>query len=147
MGLGFTLSHFPVLGGGVGFVGSCATSSLSGSLSSKSSWLLTFFNSNLINCPLVSFLRSFFSISILYGLVFKSFFPYLYYIVLSSSPFWVESLYPYSYPYYMVLFIRPFWVESLYGPPYPYYMVLFLSPFWVESLCSYPYVYTIVTFL
>ena len=49
MGLGFTLSHFPVLGGGVGlirFVGSCATSSLSGSLSSKSSWLLTFFNSN-----------------------------------------------------------------------------------------------------
>ena len=31
-----TFSHFPVLGGGVGFVGSCATSSLSGSLSSKS---------------------------------------------------------------------------------------------------------------
>ena len=60
-GLGFVLSHFPVLG----FVGSCATSSLNGSLSSKSSWLLAFFDSNLINCPLVSFLRSFFSISIL----------------------------------------------------------------------------------
>ena len=78
-----TLSHFPVLGGGVGFVGSCATSSLNGSLSSRSSWLLTFFNSNLISCPLVSFLRSFFSISILYGLVFKSFYsiPILYGLV------------------------------------------------------------------
>ena len=84
---------------------------------------------------------------VLYGLVFKSFFPYLYYMVLSLSLFWVESLYPYSYPYYMVLFLSPFWVESLYGPPYPYYMVLSLSPFWVESLCSYPYVYIIVTFL
>ena len=66
-------------GGLMHFVGSCATSSLKRSLSSKSSWLLTFFdffyfNSNLINCPLVSFLRSFFSISILYGLVFKSIF-------------------------------------------------------------------------
>ena len=51
---GFTLFHFPVLGGGVGlmrFAGSCATSTLNGSLSSKSSWLLTFLNSNLINCP------------------------------------------------------------------------------------------------
>ena len=78
-GLGFTLSHFPVLGGGGGlmlFVGSCATSSLNKSSSSKSSWLLTFFNSNLINCPLVSFLRSYFSIfsiPILYGLVFQPF--------------------------------------------------------------------------
>ena len=56
-----TLSHFPVLGGGLGlirFVRSCVTSSLNESLSSKSSWLLTSFNSNLINCPLVSFLRS-----------------------------------------------------------------------------------------
>ena len=66
-GFGLTLSHFPVLGGLIRFVGSCATSSLNGSLSSKSSWLLTFFdffcfNSNLINCPLVSFLRSYFSI-------------------------------------------------------------------------------------
>ena len=46
-GLSFTLSHFPVLGGGGGlmpFAGSCATSSLNGSLSSKSSWLLTFFD-------------------------------------------------------------------------------------------------------
>ena len=131
-GLGFTLSHFPVLSGGVGlicFVGSCVTSSLNGSLSSKSSWLLTFFNSNLINCPLVSFLRSFFSISILYGLVFKSIFPYLYYMVLSLRPFWVDLLYPYSYPYYVVFFLSPIWVESLYGPPYPYYMVLSLSPF------------------
>ena len=51
-GLGFMLSHFPVLGGGVGF--------------------FRRFINNLINCPLVSFLRSFFSISILYGLVFKS---------------------------------------------------------------------------
>ena len=51
MGLGFTLSHFPVLDGGVGF--------------------FHWFINNLINCPLVSFLRSFFSISILYGLVFK----------------------------------------------------------------------------
>ena len=145
-----TLSHFPVLRGGVGlicFVGSCATSSLNGSLSSKSSWLLTFFNSNLFNCPLVSFSGSFFSISILYGLVFKPFFLCLYYMVLSLSPFWVESLYPHSYQYYMILFLSPFWVESLYGPPYPYYMVLSLSPFWVESLCLYPYVYTIVTFL
>ena len=52
-GLGFTLSHFPVLGGAVGF--------------------FRWFINNLINCPLVSFLRSFFSISILYGLVFKPF--------------------------------------------------------------------------
>ena len=40
IGLGFTLSHFPVLGGEVGlmcFVGSCVTSSLNGSLSSESS--------------------------------------------------------------------------------------------------------------
>ena len=51
IGLGFTLSHFPVLGGGVGIF----------------RWLIN----NLINCPLVSFLRSFFSISILYGFVFK----------------------------------------------------------------------------
>ena len=51
-GLGFTLSYFPVLGGGVGF--------------------FHWFINNLIDCPLVSFLRSFFSISILYGLVFKS---------------------------------------------------------------------------
>ena len=82
MGLGFTLSHFPVLGGGVGLI-HFATSSLNGSLSSKSSWLLTFFNSNLINCPLVSFLRSFFYITILYGLVFKSIFsiPILYGLV------------------------------------------------------------------
>ena len=82
-GLGFMLSHFPVIGGGVGFVGSCATSSLNGSLLSKSSWLLTSFNSNLINCPLVSFLRSFFSVSILYGLVFKVLFfiPILYGLV------------------------------------------------------------------
>ena len=78
-GLGFTLSHFPVLGGGGGlmhFACSCATSSLNGSLLSKSSWLLTFFNNNLINCSLVSFLRSFFyifSIPILYDLVFKPF--------------------------------------------------------------------------
>ena len=50
-GLGFTLSHFPVLGGGVSF--------------------FCWFINNLINCPLVSFLRFFFSISILYGLVFK----------------------------------------------------------------------------
>ena len=60
-GLGFMLSHFPVLGGLMLFVGSCATSSLNRSLSSKSSWFLTFFDffcfdSNLINCPLVSFL-------------------------------------------------------------------------------------------
>ena len=47
----------------------------------------------------------------------------------------------------MVLSLSPFWVESIYSPPYPYYMVLSLSSFWVESLCSYPYVYTIVTFL
>ena len=150
MDLDFMLSYFPVLGGRGGFMlfaGSCATSSLNESLSSKSLWLLTFFNSNLIHCPLVSFLRSFFSISILHGLVFKSLFPYLYYTVLSLSPVWVESLYPYSYLYYMVLFLSPCWVESLYGPPYPYYMVLSLSPFWVESLCSYPYVYIIVTFL
>ena len=56
-GLGFTLSHFPVLGSGVGlirYVGSCAISFLNGSLSSKSSWSLTFFNSHLINCPIVS---------------------------------------------------------------------------------------------
>ena len=46
--LGFMLFHFPVLGGGVGLM-RCATSSLNGSLSSKSSWLLTFYNSNLIN--------------------------------------------------------------------------------------------------
>ena len=65
--LGFTLSHFPALGGGVGFF----------------HWLIN----NLINCPLVSFLRSFFSISILYNLVFKSFFPYLYYMVLSLNLF------------------------------------------------------------
>ena len=122
IGLEFTLSHFPVLGGLMGFVGSCAISSLNKLLSSKSSWLLTFFdffcfNSNLINCPLVSFLRSFFSISILYGVVFKFlFFLYLYYMVLSLSPFWVESLYghPYPYPYYMVLSLSPFWVELLY---------------------------------
>ena len=44
-GLGFTLSHFPVLGGGIGF--------------------FRWFINNLINCPLISFLRSFFSISIL----------------------------------------------------------------------------------
>ena len=94
-GLGFTLSHFPVLGGGVG----------------SFHWFIN----NLISCPLVSFLRSFFFI--------------------------------FSYLYYMVLSLSPFWVESLYGPSYPYYMVLSLSPFWVESLCSYPYVYTIVTFL
>ena len=138
-GLGFTLSHFPVLSGGVGVVGSCATSSLNGSLSSKSSWLLTFFNSNLIglSSPCLCYMV----------LSLSPFFPYLYYMVSSFIPFWVESLYPYSYPYYMVLFLSPFWVESLYCPPYPYYMVLSLSPFWVESLCSYPYVYTIVTFL
>ena len=35
-GLGFTFSHFPVLGGGVGLM-RCATSFLNGSLSSKSS--------------------------------------------------------------------------------------------------------------
>ena len=142
-----TLSHFPVLSGGVGFVGSCATSSLNGSLSSKSSWLLTFFNSNLINCPLVSFLRSFFSISILYGLVFKSFFsiPILYGLVFKLFLGRVAISLFISIIYGLVL--SPFWVESLYGPPYPYYMVLSLSPFWVESLCLYPYVYTIVTFL
>ena len=63
MGLGFTLSHFPVLGCGVGFF--CC------------------FIINLINCPFVSFLRSFYSISILYGLVFKSLFsiPILYGLV------------------------------------------------------------------
>ena len=44
-GLGFTLSHFPVLGDGVGF--------------------FRWFINNLINCPSVSFLRSFFSISLL----------------------------------------------------------------------------------
>ena len=55
-GLGFALSHFPVLGGGVG----------------SFHWFIN----NLISCPLVSFLRSFFSIfsiPILYGLVFKPF--------------------------------------------------------------------------
>ena len=61
MGLGFTLSHFPVLGGGVGF------------LTLSTSSFFRWFINNLINCPLVSFLRSFFSISILYGLVFKPF--------------------------------------------------------------------------
>ena len=110
---------------------SCATSSLNGSLSSKSSWLRTFldffgFNSNLINCPVVSFLRSFFSISIyivqsylfkyslfislLYGLVFKSFFSISILYGLVFKPFWVESPYgpPYSYSYYMVLPFKPF---------------------------------------
>ena len=67
-GLGFTLSHFPVLGGGVG----------------SFHWFIN----NLISCPLVSFLRSFFFI-----------FSILYYMVLSLSPFWVESLYGPSYPY------------------------------------------------
>ena len=74
-GFGFTLSHFPVLGGGGGLM-RLATSCLNGSLSGKYSWFRTFFNSNLINCPLVSFLRSFFSIfstPILYGPVFKPF--------------------------------------------------------------------------
>ena len=94
-GLGFTLSHFPVLGGGVG----------------SFHWFIN----NWISCPLVSLLRSFFFI--------------------------------FSIPILMVLSLSPFWVESLYGPSYLYYMVLSLSPFWVESLCSYPYVYTIVTFL
>ena len=46
-----TLSHFSVLGGVFGF--------------------FHWFINNLINCPLVSFLRSSFSISILYGLVFN----------------------------------------------------------------------------
>ena len=32
-------------------------------------------------------------------------------MVLSLSPFWVKSLYPYSYPYYIVLSLSPFWVE------------------------------------
>ena len=66
-GLGFMLSHFPVLSDGVG----------------SFHWFIN----NLISCPLVSFLRSFFSISILYGLVFKFLFPYLYYMVLSLSRF------------------------------------------------------------
>ena len=55
-GLGFMLSYFPVLGGGVGS--------------------FRWFINNLFSCPLVSFLRSFFSIfsiPILYGLVFKPF--------------------------------------------------------------------------
>ena len=143
-----TLSHFPVLGGGVGlmcFVGSCATSSLNVSLSSKSSWLPTFFNSNLINCPLVSFLRSFSPYLYYSHISLSPFFPYLYYMVLSLSPFWVESLYPYSYPYYMVLFLSPFWV-TIWSSISILYGLVFKS-FWVESLCSYPYVYTIVTFL
>ena len=44
-GLGFMLSHFPVLGGSMCFAGSCAASSLNGSLSSKSSRLRTFLTS------------------------------------------------------------------------------------------------------
>ena len=52
MGLSFTLSHFPVLGGGVGF--------------------FHWFINNLINSPLVSLLRFFFSISI-YIYFFKYF--------------------------------------------------------------------------
>ena len=57
-GLGFTLSHFPILGSGIGVY--------DGSLT------LSFFNSNLINCDLLNYLRFFLSIDSLYGLVFKS---------------------------------------------------------------------------
>ena len=148
-------------GGLIRFAGSCATSSLNGSLSSKSSWLLTFFdffyfNSNLINCSLVSLSRSFFSIfsiPILFGLVFRLFFgrvtiwsslsiSILYGLVFKPFLGRVINGPPYPHLYYMLLSLSPFWVMSLYGSPYPYayYMVLSLSPFWVESLCSYPFI-------
>ena len=78
------------------------------------------FNNILMSSDLLSFLRYFFSISILYGLVFKSLF---------------------SIPILYGLVFKPFSVELPYGSPYPYYMVLSLSPFWVESLCSYPYIW------
>ena len=64
-GLGFMLSHFPVLGGGIGLIiSSCSLMLLLGFLASC-------FNSNLISCDLCSLLRSFLFISILYDLVFK----------------------------------------------------------------------------
>ena len=64
-GLGFMLSHFPVLGGGIGLIiSSC-------SLTLLLSFLASFFNSNLISCDLLNLLRSFLFISILYDLVFK----------------------------------------------------------------------------
>ena len=73
-GLGFTFSHFPVLGGGVGLM-RCKTSGKGGGLFNLVGLVSTMttlgfffscFNSNSISWLLVSFLRSFFSISILY---------------------------------------------------------------------------------
>ena len=59
-------------------------------------------------------------------------------MVLSLSPLWVESLYPYSYPYLIVLSLSPFWVESLCSYPYIYYSHISLIPFWgrVATLLS-----------
>ena len=60
-GLGFTLSHFSVLGGGMGLIISACSLILS------LGFLASCFNSYLLNL-----LRSFLFISILYDLVFKS---------------------------------------------------------------------------
>ena len=106
-GLGFTLSHFPVLGGGVGFFHWFINNSINCPLVSLLRSFFCWFINDLINCPLVSFLRSFFSISILYGFVFKPF--------LGRVP-------SYSYPYYMVLSLSLFWAKSFYNHycSYPY---------------------------
>ena len=152
IGLGFTLSHFPVLDGLMRFVGSCATSSLNGSLSSKSSWLRTYFdffcfNSNLVNCPLVSFLRSFFSIfsiPILYGLVFK---PFLGRVTISL---FISILYGLVFKPFLgrVTIWSSLFISILYGPVFKpflgrvavfisiciYYSHISLSPFGRTSL-------------
>ena len=84
-GLGFTLSHFPVLGGGIGLYPSRNCSGGGNMMSSLTRFRETglgftlshfpvlgsgigvfhWFINNLINCSVVSFLRSFFSISLL----------------------------------------------------------------------------------
>ena len=63
-GLGFTLSHFPVLSGGIGLIISSCLLMLS------LGFLASCFNSNLISCNLLNILRSFLFIFILYDLVF-----------------------------------------------------------------------------
>ena len=74
MGLGFTPSHFSVLGDGIGLL------------------TLSLFDSNLINCDLLNFFRSFFFISILYDFVFK---PFLGKVVILLLSFIFISIYMY----------------------------------------------------
>ena len=98
-GLGFTLSHFPVLCGGIGFIiSSC-------SLMLSLGFLASCFNSNLISCDLLNLLRSFLFISILYDLVFKP--------LLGKSSYYYYHSYLYPYIYYSHISLSLFERTSL----------------------------------